>query len=187
MRIIAGTAKGRQLKTPEGRETRPTLDRVKEAMFGSIQFDLPGAQVLDLFAGSGGLGLEAISRGAAHTMFVDTSRRAIAIIEENIRALGFAASCTVCQMEAQAALESFARRSLAFDIVFLDPPYASDAAEAAIAKLADAALIARGGKIITEHATTTTPQPPEGFVVCFSKRYGDVGVTILKRTEDDAK
>ena len=89
MRIIAGSARGRRFDAPEGRNTRPTLDRVKEAMFGMIQFDIENTQVLDLFSGSGSLGLEALSRGGAHCVFCDSDKKSIQVIKRNVEALGF--------------------------------------------------------------------------------------------------
>ena len=120
MRIIAGEKRGLRLRTMEGEETRPTLERVKEAMFSSIQFLLPGATVLDLFAGSGQLGLEALSRGAARCVFVDENREAVALVKENCRAVELFEKSRVLGMEARSFL---AQSKDFFDIVLLDPPF----------------------------------------------------------------
>ena len=123
MRIITGRAKGIRLKTLEGDATRPTAERVKEAVFSMIQFDLEGREVLDLFAGSGQMGLEAVSRGAAHAVMVDRSKDAVRIIEENVAKTKLGADCSVRLSD---SLDFIRRnRGRKFDIVFLDPPYAS--------------------------------------------------------------
>ena len=121
MRIVAGSFKGRRLVAPPGSATRPTSDRVREALFSVLGPWVQGARVLDLFAGSGALGLEALSRGAATAVFVDRSQRAIAAIRTNLEALGVDAD--VHRMEAHAALRAALGRREAYDLVFLDPPY----------------------------------------------------------------
>jgi len=121
LRIVAGSFKGRRLVAPPGTATRPTSDRVREALFSVLGPSVPGARVLDLFAGSGALGLEALSRGAATAVFVDRSQRAIAAIRTNLEALGVDAD--VHRMEAHAALRAALGRREAYDLVFLDPPY----------------------------------------------------------------
>ncbi len=121
MRIISGTARGRRLKTLEGMDVRPTTEKVKEAIFSSIQFDLPQATVLDLFAGSGQLGLEALSRGAKRAYLIDHSPKALSVIRENVAAAGFSEQAEVIQTEAAAFLKSSAP-TMQWDLVFLDPP-----------------------------------------------------------------
>lgn len=120
MRIIAGEAGGRKLVAPEGLHTRPTLERVKEGMFSSLHRTLPGARVLDLFAGSGQLGLEALSRGALHCVFVEKDARALAALQQNVRASGLAERCTLVRGDAATYL---ARCRETFDLVLLDPPF----------------------------------------------------------------
>ena len=120
MRVIAGSAKGRKLKTLEGLDVRPTTDKVKEAIFSAIQFDLPGAVVLDLFAGSGQMGIEALSRGAETAVFVDRSARSLQMTKENLESVQLAAQAQLHQAEAQSFLQTTAMQ---FDIAILDPPY----------------------------------------------------------------
>ena len=120
MRVIAGSARGRRLKTLEGMDVRPTTDKVKEAIFSAIQFDLPDAAVLDLFAGSGQMGIEALSRGAASVVFVDRSARSLQVTRENLESVQFAEQAQLHQTEAQSFLQSTAMQ---FDIAILDPPY----------------------------------------------------------------
>ena len=124
MRIITGKAKGIKLKTLEGNETRPTAERVKEAVFSMLQFDIEGRRVLDLFSGSGQMGLEAISRGASYAVLVDRSREAIKIIEENAKRTRLYDQCKIINSDAS----EYIRRAVGekFDIIFLDPPYASN-------------------------------------------------------------
>ena len=123
MRVIAGMAKGVRLQTLEGEATRPTTERVKEVMMSAVQFDIEGRRVLDLFAGSGQLGIEALSRGAASCVFVDRSSEAAAVIRKNAQAAGvFGASRVLCTD----ALDFLAHTKEYFDLVFLDPPYAAD-------------------------------------------------------------
>ena len=123
MRIITGKAKGIKLNTLEGIETRPTAERVKEAIFSMIQFDIEGRKVLDLFSGSGQMGLEAVSRGAAHAVMVDRSKNAIKIIESNAEKTHLKEQCTIINSDAT----DFIKRNKGnkFDIIFIDPPYAS--------------------------------------------------------------
>ena len=120
MRVIAGDKKGRRLATPEGLETRPTTDKVKEALFSIIQFDLPGASFLDLFAGSGQIGIEALSRGAERAVFVDSGKKACSVIKENLTAVEYVRKSEVHQKNVEDYLSLCGEK---FDIVFMDPPY----------------------------------------------------------------
>ena len=129
MRVITGIARGRRLKEPNGMETRPTTDRVKEGIFSSIQFEVEGRKVLDLFGGTGQMGIEALSRGAAHCTFVDLQKQAVAIIRENVNSTGFADQSTVIQGDALAYLSRCREK---FDLIFLDPPYESGLLEKAM-------------------------------------------------------
>ena len=124
MRVITGTARGRRLKEPVGMETRPTTDRVKEGIFSSIQFEIEGRRVLDLFGGTGQMGIEALSRGAAHCTFVDLRKDAAAAIRENLALTDLSDAATVIQGDALAYLT---RCQESFDVIFLDPPYAGRA------------------------------------------------------------
>ena len=124
MRIITGRAKGIKLDTLDGSATRPTAERVKEALFSALQFDIEGRDVLDLFAGSGQLSLEAVSRGAAHAVMIDKSRDAVRIIKQNMAKTKLADACEVYNCEAKEYI--LKNRGKKFDIVFIDPPYASD-------------------------------------------------------------
>lgn len=177
MRVIAGEAKGRELLAPRGMHTRPTLAKVKEAMFGMIQFDIEDAKVLDLFAGSGSLGIEAISRGAAHVTFCDNDRDAFSTVRTNLKRLFFEDRATLIQSEALAALERIAWNGDGFDIVLLDPPYATDLESKAIQRLAELELLNPGAILLCEHSQDNPPVFPEGFEIKKAKKYGDTFVT----------
>ena len=149
MRIITGSARGTRLETPEGTETRPTAERVKEAVFSMIQFDLEGRRVLDLFGGSGQLGLEALSRGAAVCTFVDQSRQASEVIKRNAQKTHLFDRCRILNTDWSAYVRGL-RGKERFDIVFLDPPYAMRAVAATVEDILRARLLAPGGLIVCE-------------------------------------
>lgn len=145
MKVITGTLRGRTVQTLAGEATRPTTQRVKEALFSAIQFDIEGRRVLDAFAGSGQLGIEAISRGADSCVFVDNSREAAEVVRQNTTALGIGAVSTVL---CQDTMQFLSRTTERFDIVFLDPPYAAGLLEDALA--ASARLLNTGGLVVCE-------------------------------------
>ncbi|MCR4400694.1 MAG: 16S rRNA (guanine(966)-N(2))-methyltransferase RsmD, partial [Syntrophomonadaceae bacterium] len=124
MRVIAGKAKGRKLKAPAGLDTRPMTDRIKESLFSILGARVPGSRVLDLFAGSGAVGIEALSRGAAWAVFVDRDARAVGVLKENLGTCGMDPAAEVYRSDVQRALQVLEERGCRFDLVFLDPPYA---------------------------------------------------------------
>ena len=144
MRVITGSARGRKLKTPENYDIRPTTDNVKESVFNIIQFDIEGRRILDLFAGTGQLGIECLSRGAASAVFVDQSREAVKIVKDNLKACGL--SGTVVQSDAL----SFLRTCGKFDIIFVDPPYDSDLYESVLNTVNSIDILSDGGIIVCE-------------------------------------
>lgn len=151
MRIIAGTARSLPLKTVEGMDTRPTTDRIKETLFNMIQQDMPGCYFLDLFAGSGQIGLEAISRGGAYAVFVENSKKAAACIEENIRFTKFQDRCRLISTDVLAALRSMEGK-YRFDYIFMDPPYKSDLEREVLVRLSESPLLKENTVIIVEAA-----------------------------------
>ena len=180
MRIIAGSARGRTFDAPVGRDTRPTLDRVKEAIFGSIQFQVPGATVLDLFSGSGNMGLEALSRGAAEAICVDASPICAALIRKNGEKLGLTEGLQVMNTDYRAALSALKAQRKQADLVFLDPPYASGFAADAVESLFREKLLRSNGTVIVEHAWDQPPALEDGpWEVSRVKKYGVCGVTTL--------
>lgn len=186
VRIIAGTARGRKLETPEGLDTRPTLDRVKEAAFGSLQFAVPFSRVLDLFSGSGNLGLEAASRGASHVVLNDRSPACARIIRANAETLGFADVTRVLNYDFSAAIELLAAEGERFDIAFLDAPYRDGIAQIACEELFRRNMILPGGTVMIEFGTEF-PEPREvpGLMrIRKIRRYGKCGFALLEG--DDA-
>ncbi len=181
MRVITGTAKGKRLITPEGRDvTRPTGEKVKEAIFSSIQFFIEGADVLDLFAGSGQLGIEALSRGAKSAVFVDSAKVAQKCIAENIKNCGFSDVAKIKTGDALMYLSSAFER---FDIAFLDPPYAAEQLPIVLPALSK--VMRPGGVVLCETAKTVDLEEEIGKLVKVKEyRYGSTKVLMYKRGED---
>lgn len=152
LRIITGSAKGKKLVTLEGEATRPTSERIKGAMFSSIQFDIEDRRVLDLFAGSGQLGLEALSRGAESVTFVDSEREAMEIVKKNATSLGFFSSCRYSVADYRNYIRKASGRDK-YDLVFIDPPYAMECCVDALQRLKDAELIIPGALVVMESGT----------------------------------
>lgn len=178
MRVIAGTARGRKLETLPGEEiTRPTLDRVKEGMFSSIQFLLPGANVLDLFAGSGQLGIEALSRGAKSCTFLDHSREAVDVVAANCKTAGVFDRSRVSAGDAFAYLASC---KTSFDLVLLDPPFGHDTLKQVLPQLAP--HVAPGGVVLCEsELEVRLPAETQGLVQTRQYRYGKILVTRYEK------
>lgn len=177
MRIVGGSLGGRVLRAPHGAATRPTSEKVREAIF-NILGPVEGARVLDLFAGSGALGIEALSRGAAHATFVDTGKPALAALRANLRELGLEDRAAVLPMDAVAA----ARRPppAPWGIVFVDPPYASDLARRAALALPPASL-EPGARIVIEHDRRGIPPEALGSLLrTDQRRYGDTMVSFFE-------
>ncbi|MBR4208675.1 MAG: 16S rRNA (guanine(966)-N(2))-methyltransferase RsmD [Lachnospiraceae bacterium] len=150
MRVIAGKAKSLPLKTIEGTSTRPTTDRIKETLFNLLAPDIPGASFLDLFAGSGGIGIEALSRGAKEAVFVEKNRKAVRCIEENLRFTHLSDDARVLAMDVSEALAKLGSENKTFDIIFLDPPYAGQFEEAVLMAIARENLLSEAGFVVVE-------------------------------------
>ena len=179
MRVITGTARGIQLKTPEGMVTRPTTDRVKEAMFSIIHFDIPGARVLDLFGGTGQLGIEALSRGAKHAVFVDAGEPACRLIKENLKKTKLEGQGRVIRSD---YLEFLSRCRESFDIILLDPPYAEVFLENALKKITEIDILAENGIIVTERPLgKELPWEFASFDRSKDYKYGNTLVTIYRK------
>jgi 16S rRNA (guanine966-N2)-methyltransferase len=171
MRIVAGRWRGRQIEVPVDPGVRPTADKIREAWLSIVSLDLPDARVLELFAGSGALGLEALSRGAASADFVESSPRALVTLRRNIEGLGAAAASTVHRADAVQFMRTLPAD--AYDVVFADPPYALDAAQ----RIAERWLeVPFAGLLSIEHASAT-PMPPGGE----TRRYGMTSITFYRR------
>lgn len=183
MRIIAGRARSLPLKTVPGPETRPTTDRIKETLFNMIQNDLPGAEFLDLFAGSGGIGLEAVSRGAAHATFVEQNRRAAACIQENIHFTRFTQESTLLSMDVFAALGLLEGQKV-FDLIFMDPPYGQQLERRVLEQLSGSKLLTQDTRIIVEASLGTDFSYADelGFAIQKIKKYkSNVHVFLNRR------
>jgi len=174
VRITGGRFSGRKLRVPRA-DVRPTADRVRESMFARLG-DLAGKRVLDLFAGSGALGLEALSRGASFVTFVDRSNSVLATVRENAAALGVAGQVALVRGEASRVLRRIAPES-AFDLVFLDPPYAGDHLGGALAGLVAAGVLAPDALVVAESDRRHAPGRIEGLAAIDERRYGDTLIT----------
>jgi 16S rRNA (guanine(966)-N(2))-methyltransferase RsmD len=182
MRVVAGSARGRRLKTLAGLELRPTADRVKEALFSIVasRFDLRDIEVLDLFAGSGALGIEALSRGAARVTFVEQSAPAVRVLRENLELCGFAERSRVLRMAADRALAKLEAEQERFEGVLLDPPYGRNLAHQALERLGAGDLVIAGGWVVAEYHTDDAIDPGYGALqLTRSHRYGKTGLALF--------
>lgn len=182
MRVISGTARGITLKTPDGMLTRPTADRVKEAMFSIIQFDIPGSKVLDLFGGTGQLGIEAISRGAEHAVFVDHQDQACKLISENLKRTKFSHQAKVIRSDYLSYLKNCQDK---FHIIFLDPPYVEEFLENSLKFISEIDILQSNGIIVTERPVEKALNVEiSGFSRSRDYKYGNTLVTIFHKEED---
>lgn len=181
MRVITGKARGVVLKTPDGMQTRPTADRVKEALFSIIQFELPGAKVLDLFGGTGQLGIEAISRGAREAVFVDAREDACRLIRENLKRTKMEQESKVVRSD---YLEYLKRCRDTFDIILLDPPYAEVFLENSLKMIAEIDILRSGGIIVAERPLgKELPWELPGFTRSRDYKYGKTLLTLYRREQ----
>jgi pantetheine-phosphate adenylyltransferase len=181
MRVIAGTAKGRRLRAGRGLALRPTADKVKGALFNILEsrFNLGSAAVLDLFAGTGALGIEALSRGAAGVSFVEQSPASVRVLRENVRLCGFEDLARVLPMSVRGALAQLARERACFDGVLADPPYERGLIESTLSAVAEHGLVRPGAWVIVEHHTGETPPAACGPLrLTQSRRYGKTGLAL---------
>lgn len=186
MRVTGGELAGRKLgNPPDG--VRPTSDRVRESLFARLG-SLEGARVLDLYAGTGSLGIESLSRGAEVVVFVDKSGRSLAGLRGNLKRLELMDRCEVLRGEGVAMARRLSGQDRRFDLVLLDPPYASDEVARALAEIAEGRLLAEGGQVVVESPKRHPVDPVDGLVVLDERRYGDTLLTRLgldDRSEDE--
>lgn len=179
MRVITGKARGVVLKTPDGMATRPTTDRVKEALFSIIQFDIPGKKVLDLFGGTGQLGIEALSRGASSAVFVDAADTACKLIQENLKRTKLAENAKVVRSDYQEYLRRCREK---FDIIFLDPPYAEVFLENSLNFISEIDILQSNGIIVTERPLDKElPWDFPGFTRSKDYKYGNTLITLYRK------
>lgn len=183
MRVIAGKAKGVTLKTPDGLLTRPTAERVKEALFSIIQFDIPGAQVLDLFGGTGQLGIEALSRGAKRAVFVDQREDACRLIRENLKRAKLSEGGEVIRADYLSYLNRCREQ---FDIIFLDPPYAEVFLENSLKHITEIDILRYGGIIVAERPLgKELPWTFPGYTRSKDYKYGKTLLTVYRKDRDE--
>lgn len=181
MRVISGTARGRKLREPVGEKIRPTSDKVKESIFNIIQFEIEGRRVLDLYAGTGQLGIEALSRGAEFCVFVDSSQEAINLARQNVAACGFLDRAAFVR----ASASSFLRSSEKHDIIFLDPPYMSEGIEKSLAIINEIDILKENGIIVCEtKAENVLPVMTEPYFLRREYRYGSIKIAVYSRKVD---
>ena len=176
MRVVAGLAKGRELRVPKSDKTRPTTDKVRDAIFNVVAADIEGAVVLDLFAGSGAMAIEALSRGAAEAELVEDDRDAVAVIRRNLELAGMQQRATVWPMPVHRALSKVGRQ---FDIIVADPPYSMPGIHELAERLSESGLLGPGGVLVLEHGKRFDAKPVYGRLVRWQeKRYGDTSVSF---------
>ena len=179
MRVITGKARGVVLKTPDGMKTRPTADRVKEALFSIIQFDIPNATVLDLFAGTGQLGIEALSRDAKYAVFVDEQDKACRLISENLKKTKLENDARVVRSDYEIFLKNCHEK---YDIIFLDPPYAEKFLENALKLITEIDILQSGGIIVTERPVEKSLNLDfPGFTRSKDYKYASTILTIYRK------
>jgi 16S rRNA (guanine(966)-N(2))-methyltransferase RsmD len=185
MRIIAGHAHGRRLKAPRGLLTRPTSARARESIFSrlAVRMDLAGVRVLDIFAGSGSLGIESLSRGAAHVTFVDSSRDAVAAIRANLADLDLSDHARVLVSDVHRAIGDLGRSHESFDLIFVDAPFKDDTSAEVLAMLGDLELLAPGGWIVVEQSkrAPAAPPAPKAHERAFVATIGDHRIAFYRR------
>jgi 16S rRNA (guanine966-N2)-methyltransferase len=181
VRIVGGENRGRRLAAPRGRRTRPTAERVREALFDVLGPSVAGTRVLDLYAGTGAIGLEALSRGALRAVFVERDREALRALRQNLERLRLPrAAARIVAGDVPAALDAVARSEAAFDLVFLDPPYRSDLAARTLRALGGSRLLAAGARVVVQHPART-PLPAVAGLVPHrrARRFGETALTLL--------
>jgi 16S rRNA (guanine(966)-N(2))-methyltransferase RsmD len=184
MRVIGGQARGRRLKVPKGQSLRPTSARVKEALFDILPHDLSGAKILDLFAGTGNVTIEALSRGAAEALLIDSSTASGKAIRENLRRLHLADRTKVWIVPVLRAIKLLARRGETFDVIFLDPPYEQRWVAITLRAIAEGGLLRRTGIVIAEHSIREQIQAHYGALVLYDQRkYGSTLLSFLRAEE----
>ena len=180
MRIISGTARGRTLVAPPGEKTRPTQDKVRESLFNIIRWDVMDAHVLDLFAGTGALSLESLSRGAKSAVMIDTDRAACEAIRKNIAACRMEEKARLIPRDYRQAMDQLAQEKHRFDVVFLDPPYRMENTGEMCAALYDKGLLAKAFLLVVEHKRGLAPLVDERFEAFDQRDYGDTQITFLR-------
>ncbi|MFL0249896.1 16S rRNA (guanine(966)-N(2))-methyltransferase RsmD [Clostridium neuense] len=185
MRIISGIAKGRKLFPPASMVTRPTLDRVKESIFDIIQNEVPYSVVLDAFAGTGSLGLEAVSRGAKSCILIDQSPETYSLLRKNVENLKFEDKCQTINMDSYKALKDLGYKNREFDLIFIDPPYSKDMIPPAVDIITDKNMLKNDGLIVTKiDSEEEIYEGNKSIVLTRYKKYGNTTICFYKHKED---
>lgn len=183
MRVITGSARGHKLRTPEGRSTRPTTDKIKESLFNMLAPELYDCEFLDLFSGSGAIGIEALSRGAKSAVFSDISTECIELIKSNLKFTKLFEKAEVYKQEAIALVQELGRKGRQFDLIFLDPPYESGMAMPVLEAIVKHAVLKKDGLIVVERASECPLSPVEGLKITREKKYSKTTMTFLTMEE----
>ncbi len=181
MRVISGSARGLKIKAPKGLDTRPTIDRIKESLFNIIADDLYDINFLDVFSGSGGIGIEALSRGAREAAFIDFSRESVDVISENLKAARLYERAYIIKSDVFAAVSRLGREKRKFDIIFMDPPYKKGFVEEVLTAIENADILSENGFIIAEQASEEPDILTENFYVFRIKKYNKIKMTFIRR------
>lgn len=186
MRVIAGIAKGRRLKAVKGMTTRPTADKVKESLFNIIREKIEDSNFLDLYAGTGNIGIEALSRGAARVVFVESARQAIKVLKENVNLVNFQENVEVYQQDVLIALDILGKKKKSFDLIFLDPPYYEGLEEKTLARIFLNKILAPQGLIVVEHLhKNQLPSTVDALQLIRTETYGDTAISFYRIREDE--
>lgn len=181
MRVIGGTKRGRRLRTVGGLAVRPTSDRLRETLFNILAHSIQGSRFLDICAGSGAIGIEALSRGASEVTFIERERHACTIIQANLTTLGITSEATTINRDAAAALKRLEQEARQFDVVFFDPPYASQLYGQVIGQLGAGHLLSAAALVIVEHRAKTPPEPEYGRLrICREVRQGESALAFYE-------
>lgn len=183
MRVISGTARGLKLLAPEGNNTRPTADRIKEALFNIISQELYNAEFLDVFAGSGAIGIEALSRGSKRATFIENNKESLSILDQNIKKARFEANSEVLKKDALASVDELISSGRKFDIIFLDPPYKTNFLNLILEKIDNSNLLEDDGLIICEQHISEELQKFSKIDTYMIKKYKITKIVFLKHKE----
>ncbi len=181
MRVISGKCRGTHLVCPQGLETRPTTDRIKETLFNMIAFDMPGCCFLDLFSGSGGIGIESLSRGAHQAVFVEKGKEALQCIKQNLERTRLGDKAVIYTCDVLEALSKLQAKGEKFDVIFMDPPYALTNIDEILKKIVACDLISENGYIILERGTNTLVTLPQDLVLWKEKTYKTTTLCFLRK------
>lgn len=181
MRIITGSAKGRKLAVPQGMDTRPTSDRVKQSLFNILSIRVIDAKVLDAFAGTGNLGLEALSQGAESAVFIENNRNTLKVLQKNVEDLGFQECASIYSSDTLEVLRELQRRAMSFDLIFLDPPYGRGLIEKTIEKISEFSLLGTEGIIISEQDAVDAVPDKVQKISCYRReKYGRTQIAFWR-------